>query len=162
MRVREQDLGLHGAVVTLGELEPQRADARTGVEDHELTRGALHGYARRVAAIACGVGARGGDRPARSPKRHRVGHRSRHAAPRAKLWKIRHVEQAAGSPGPRDPTHPRAAVSGPPGRGLQRSAIADQDLAAADLDVALLDLSSHDRSHRLAPSADYEGIVVVR
>src|SRR2546429_4139943 len=109
MRVREEDLGLHGAVVTLGELEPQRADARTGVEDHELTPGALHGYARRVAAIACGVGPRGGDRPARSPKRHRVGHRSRHAAPRAQLSKIPHLEQATSSPGPPSPTDPGPA-----------------------------------------------------
>src|SRR5437763_15342290 len=161
MRMREQDLGLHGAVVTLGELEPQCADARTGVEDHELTPGALHGYARRVAAIARGVGPRGGDRAARSPKRHPVGHRSRHAAPRAKLWKIQHVEQAAGSRGPRDPTHPRVAASGPPGPNLQRSALADHNLAAAALDVALLAQRAHGATHRLprAPASPCDAVV---
>src|SRR2546422_7255591 len=89
MRVREQDLRLDRAVVALRELQPQRADARAGVEDHELTARALHGHARRVAAIARGVGPGGGDRASRSPKSHRVGHRSRHAVSRAKLWKIR-------------------------------------------------------------------------
>src|SRR2546430_8337755 len=72
-------------------------------------RSTLFPYTTLFRSIARGVGPGGGDRASRSPKSHRVGHRSRHAVPSAKLWKIGHVEQAAGSPALRDPTHRREA-----------------------------------------------------
>ena len=77
VRVRQQDLRPHRAVLVLHELPSQGADAGAGVEDHQLAlarRGALHRHTRRVAAVARGVRSRGGDGAACPPEGHRVGH----------------------------------------------------------------------------------------
>src|SRR5438046_5073646 len=74
VRVRQQDLRLHGAVLALHQLPSQRADARARVEDDQLApppslapAAALHGDARRIAAVARGVGSGGGDGAPRPP-----------------------------------------------------------------------------------------------
>src|SRR2546426_2011464 len=68
VRVRQQDLRLHGAVLALHQLPSQSADARARVEDDQLApspslapAAALHGDARRIAAVARGVGSGGGE-----------------------------------------------------------------------------------------------------
>src|SRR5882762_6331071 len=115
VRVRQQDLRLHGAVLALHQLASQRADPGARVEDDQLApslaaAGALHGDARRIAAVARGVSSGGGDGAPRPPKGHRVGHPSRQRRTLwAKLWKIREVGQAAASPDPSDPPHDRPA-----------------------------------------------------
>src|SRR5436190_769168 len=115
VRVRQQDLRLYRAVLTLHQLASQSPDAGSGVEDNQLAptltpAGAFHSDARRVAAVARGVGSGGGDGAPRPPKSHRVGHPSRQRRTLwAKLWRIREVGQAAVSPDPRDPPHDRPA-----------------------------------------------------
>src|SRR5256886_519934 len=95
VRVRQQDLRLYRAVLTLHQLASQSPDAGSGVEDNQLARtltpaGAFHSDARRVAAVARGVGSGGGDGAPRPPKSHRVGHPSRQRRTLwAKLWRIR-------------------------------------------------------------------------
>src|SRR2546429_75825 len=87
-RVRRRDPRLPGAVLALHQPPSQRADARARVEDDQLApppppppplapAAALHGDARRIAAVARGVGSGGGDGAPRPPKGHRVGHSSR-------------------------------------------------------------------------------------
>src|SRR6266571_2807055 len=91
MGVRQQDLGAHGAVLPLHQLQPQGANARAGVEDDQLAPGALDGDARRVAAVARRVRSGSGDRAPRPPERHRVGHALRQrdslALSYGKIWR---------------------------------------------------------------------------
>src|SRR5690348_1055795 len=115
VRVGEQNLRFHRAVLPLHQLQPQGPDSGPGVENDEVPARSLHGHARCVAAVTCGVGARRGDRPARPPKSHRVGQTFRHADSSAKLLIGRHVRQVGASPGSGDPSHARpAAVSSAP------------------------------------------------
>ena len=50
-----------------GSVQAERADARAGVEHERGAVGERHLHARRVAAVAHGLRARGRDRPARAP-----------------------------------------------------------------------------------------------
>src|SRR5439155_3412065 len=109
VRVRQQDLRVHRAVLLPHELQPQWTDPGARVEDDYAPAGSLHGHARGVPAVAGGMDAGGGDRAPRPPKSHRVGLALGHPGSWAKLRKNRHVRQAGVSPGDGDPPHERPA-----------------------------------------------------
>ena len=91
VRVRQQDLRVHRAVLRPHELQPQWADPGARVEDDHAATGTLHGHARRVPTVAGGVDAGGGDRAPRPPESHRVGLAFGHPGSWAKLRKAMHV-----------------------------------------------------------------------
>src|SRR5215471_13480156 len=103
--VRQQDLCLHGAVLTFDERQTETANAGPGVENHELPAGSLYGHARRIPAVARGVGPGGWDRASRPPESHRVGYAVGHAQLIAKLRKIGDVGQVGRSPEGGDQAH---------------------------------------------------------
>src|SRR5258708_37658489 len=95
VRVRQQNLRQYRAVLALYKFASQGPDSGAGVEDDQLApslapAAALHGDARRIAAVARGLGSGAGDGASRPPKGRRVGHRSRHRRTLwPNVWKIR-------------------------------------------------------------------------